>query len=77
MAYPRTAESLRKKGVGVSLTGETIARVTVLAGGIGERSKFLGEIIVLGLERRYGSNWQVVADAIRIAEADKQEVEAA
>lgn len=77
MAYPRTTDSLRKKGVGVSLTGQTIDRVTVLAGGMGKRSEFLGEIIVLGLERRFGSNWQVVADAIRIAEADKQEIEAA
>lgn len=77
MAYPRTTDSLRKKGVGVSLTGETIGRVTVLAGGIGKRSEFLGEMIVLGLEQRFGSNWQIVADAIRVAETDDQSKEAA
>jgi len=69
MSYPEVPKELKKKGVGVSLTTETIRLADALSRGVGKRSEFLGEMVVIGLEHRYGLNWKAIAAAI--AEADE------
>ena len=77
MAYPKVAKEQKRTGVGLSIEPEMLSQIDALSGGTGKRSTFIRELLVDGLEKRYGSDWRKVADSIGASRNSGTETKAA
>lgn len=65
MPFPLKADHEKRQAFGISLDRRTVDRLDVLLGiRPGKRSEQYRELLIEGIERRYGADWASKADRL-------------